>query len=135
TDYNGAFNNTGAISNFTNYSSVSAVLYARVTKDPGCYKIIPVNLEVKNPTATITGILNVCSGSTVLKASSGATYLWSTGETTQNITVSATGIYSVTVTDSIGCSSTAQVSIEPSQTAVSPTREITQPSCVVSSGT
>lgn len=135
TDYNGAFNNTGAISNFTNYSSASAVLYARVTKDPGCYKIIPVNLEVKNPTATITGILNVCSGSTVLKASSGATYLWSTGETTQNITVSATGIYSVTVTDSFGCSSTAQVSIEPSQTAVSPTLEITQPSCFVTSGT
>ena len=134
-DYNSAFNNTGAISNFTNYLSASAVLYARVTKDPGCYKIIPVNIEVKNPTATITGILNVCSGSTVLKASSGATYLWSTGETTQNITVTATGIYSVTVTDSFGCASTAQVSIEPSQTAVSPTLEITQPSCFVTTGT
>ncbi|MGZ8564532.1 MAG: hypothetical protein ACXWVY_01335, partial [Kaistella sp.] len=134
-DYNSAFNNNGAISNFTNYISASAVLYARVTKNPGCYKIIPVNIEVKNPTATITGILNVCSGSTELKASSGATYLWSSGETTQNITVTATGVYSVTVTDSFGCASTAQVSIEPSQTAVSPTLEITQPSCFVTTGT
>ncbi|RZK64857.1 MAG: hypothetical protein EOO92_27015, partial [Pedobacter sp.] len=90
---------------------------------------------MKNPTATISGILNVCSGSTELKASSGATYLWSTGATSQNITVTATGVYSVTVTDSFGCSSIASVSIEPSQTAVTPTLEITQPSCFVSSGT
>ncbi len=57
--------------------------------------------------STISGILNVCSGSTELKASSGATYLWSTGEISQNIIVTAIGVYSVTVTDSFGCSSTA----------------------------
>ncbi|MBF8455641.1 T9SS type B sorting domain-containing protein [Kaistella sp. G5-32] len=134
-DYNSAFNNTNPISNFTSYNSGSAVIYIRVWRDAGCYKIIPVNVEVKNPTANISGILNVCSGSTDLKASSGATYLWSTGETTQIITVTNIGIYTVTVTDSFGCSSLATVSIEPSQTAVTPTLEITQPSCFVSSGT
>ena len=134
-DYNSAFNNTNSITNFTNYNSSSSIIYVRVSRDAGCYKIIPVNVEVKNPTANISGILNVCSGSTDLKASSGATYLWSTGETTQIITVTNTGTYTVTVTDSFGCSSIASASIEPSQTAVTPTLEITQPSCFVSSGT
>lgn len=134
-DYNSAFNNINAIPDFTSYNSSSAIIYIRVNRDAGCYKIISANLEVKNPTATISGILNVCSGSTELKASSGATYLWSTGEISQNIIVTAIGVYSVTVTDSFGCSSTASVSIEPSQTAVTPTLEIIQPSCFVSSGT
>jgi gliding motility-associated-like protein len=89
---------------------------------------------VKNPTANITGILNVCSGSTLLTATSGSTYLWSTGETTRSITVNAIGEYSVTVTDSSGCSSTATASIEPSQTAVSPVLQITQPSCFSTTG-
>lgn len=133
-DYNNAFNNTNAISNFASYNAASTIIYIRVSRDQNCYKIIPVNLEVKNPTANISGILNVCSGSTVLKASSGATYLWSTGETTPSITVTDVGVYSVTVTDSYGCFSTANVSIEPSQTAVTPTVEVTQPSCFVSSG-
>ena len=134
-DFDNAFNNTNSIGNFTAYNSPSSVIYIRVSRDAGCYKIVPVNLEVKNPTATISGILNVCSGSTVLKASAGATYLWSTGEISQNITVANIGVYSVTVTDSFGCSSTANVSIEPSQTAVTPTLDITQPSCFVSTGT
>ncbi|OWK74554.1 hypothetical protein CBW16_03865 [Flavobacteriaceae bacterium JJC] len=134
-DYSNAYNNTGAITGSSAYLSASTVLYVRVSRDAGCYKIIPVDLEVKNPTANITGILNVCSGSTELKASPGATYLWSTGESSQNITVTTTGVYSVTVTDSFGCASTASVSIEPSQTAVTPTLEITQPSCFVATGT
>lgn len=134
-DYTSAFNNSGAIPNFTAYNSASAIVYVRVSQSAGCYKIIPVNLEVRNPTATISGILNVCSGSTELKASSGATYYWNTEEITQNIIVTSIGVYTVTVTDSFGCSSTATVSIEPSQTAVTPTLEITQPSCFVSTGT
>lgn len=37
---------------------------------------------------------------------SGATYLWSTGETSQNITVVAAGNYSVVITNGFGCSAT-----------------------------
>jgi hypothetical protein len=37
----------------------------------------------------------------------GVSYLWSTGETTRSITASATGNYSVTVTDENGCEGTA----------------------------
>ncbi len=41
-----------------------------------------------------------------------ATYLWNTGATTKNIVVSASGKYSVTVTDSSGCSSIANIKVQ-----------------------
>lgn len=49
--------------------------------------------------------VNICVGSsTTLDAGNpGATYLWSTGETTQSIQVTNPGSYSVKVTNSIGC--------------------------------
>ena len=128
-NYNDAQANINAIANFTNYPSSSTSIYVRVSKNGSCYKIIAVGLEVRNPTANIKGILNVCSGSTKLTASSGNSYLWNNGETPQTITVTATGNYSVVVTDSFGCSSEATVTIEPSQTAPLPVLEITQPSC------
>lgn len=135
-NYNDALSNSNSISNFTKYPSGTGNVYVRISRDAGCYKIVSVSLEVRNPTANITGILNVCSGSTNLTASTGSSYLWSPGgETTQTISVSNTGVYSVTVTDSYGCSSTASVSIEPSLTAVTPTLQVMQPSCFVSSGT
>ena len=37
----------------------------------------------------------------------GASYLWSTGATTQSITVTTAGSYSVTVTNASGCSATS----------------------------
>ena len=57
-------------------------------------------------TPSISGIGTLCSGSsTILTASSGNSYSWSTGATTQSITVSpiATTSYSVTITSSNGC--------------------------------
>jgi Zn-dependent metalloprotease/subtilisin-like proprotein convertase family protein len=58
-------------------------------------------------------INNICSNSpaaVTLQASSGTSYLWSTGETTQSISGLSDGDYSVTVNNS-GCSSTAHTSI------------------------
>lgn len=42
-------------------------------------------------------------------ANAGATYSWSTGATTQTIDVSTVGTYTVTVTNSTGCSETFSV--------------------------
>jgi hypothetical protein len=134
-NYNEAESNLNAITNFKSYPSSSASIFVRVSRDATCYKIISANLEVRNPTANITGILNVCSGSTVLTSSPGSSYLWNTGGTTQSITVTSLGNYSVTVTDSFGCTSNATVTIEPSQTAVSPILQIMQPSCFATTGT
>ena len=57
----------------------------------------------------------ICDGSSItLTANGGTTYLWSTSETTQNITVTP-GVhtsYSVTVTDGTTCSGTDDVTID-----------------------
>jgi hypothetical protein len=76
---------------------------------------------------TISGSTSICSGqSTTLTANSGASpplvYNWSSGATTQSITVSSAGTYTVTVTGSGGCSgSTSQVV----QVGTTPTVNIT----------
>ncbi len=61
----------------------------------------------------ITGTPAFCeNGSTTLNAGFGfATYLWSDGSNSQNLTVTAAGIYEVTVSDNQGCSGSSSVSI------------------------
>lgn len=68
-------------------------------------------VTIKNlPTIVITPnpSLSICDGSSAtLTASGGASYLWSTGATSAQITVSSSGTYSVTGTGSNGCQNTA----------------------------
>lgn len=123
------------IAAFTSYESPSAPVFVRVVKDATCFKIIAISLVVKNPSASISGILNVCSGSTTLTASPGASYLWYNSQTSQSIVVNAVGTYTVTVTDSFGCQAVGTVNILNSTVAVQPTLAITQPTCFVSTGT
>lgn len=130
-----AANNTAPITNYTRYETSSSAIFIRVSKSATCYKIIAVNLIVKNPSATISGILNVCSGSTDLTASPGESYVWSTGDLTRKVTVNSTGTYSVNVTDASGCIATASVTILANQMAVQPTIETIQPNCFVTKGT
>ncbi len=59
------------------------------------------NITPGGPTTFCTG------GSVVLTADPGVSYLWSTSETTQSITVTSSGSYSVTVTDGSNCSATS----------------------------
>jgi hypothetical protein len=86
-----------------------------VTDASGCSATsVPSAVMVSTPTATITpsGPTTLCAGGNVtLTANSGASYLWSNGAATQAVTVSTAGTYSVTVTDSAGCSATASQTI------------------------
>ena len=60
------------------------------------------------PTIQAGGATTFCAGGSVTLTSSTATsYLWSTGATTQAITVNATGNYSVTVKNANNCSATS----------------------------
>ena len=60
----------------------------------------------------ISGTTVICSGiGTSLSASTGIGYLWSTGETSQSIVTNNPGIYSVTVTNNNGCTSSASITV------------------------
>jgi hypothetical protein len=66
-----------------------------------------------NPTITISGENTLCSsGQVTLDAGVGfASYLWSTGETTQSIQAGSAGSYTVITTDNDGCEGTAGVEV------------------------
>lgn len=76
------------------------------------------------PTASITagGPLTFCQGlNVVLTASAGSSWLWNTGATTQSITVTSSGNYTVTVTNASGCSavsSATTVTVNPNPPAI-----------------
>lgn len=70
------------------------------------YTSDPLTVTVINPVVNINGGNDpaICSGqSATLNAGAAAYYLWSSGQTTQSITVSNPGTYSVTITDANGC--------------------------------
>ena len=87
----------------------SGVYRVTVTDENGCQGTsAPVNVTVYDlpePTITANGPLTICpEDSVTLTSSSASSYEWSpNGETTQTITVSEPGIYSVMVVDANGC--------------------------------
>jgi hypothetical protein len=90
-----------------------------VTDCNGCQSTDTVKATVHPlPTPIIKGTKNICiGGSTVLTASGGNSYLWSTGATSSSISVSPTAAqtFTVTVTDTNGCkaSTSATVIVNP----------------------
>lgn len=89
-----------------------------VTGSNGCTasvsKTVTVNpLPVSNISTPNASICN--GGSTTLDAGNWSSYLWSTGQSTRTITVSG-GTYTVTVTNSGGCTATASQTITVFQT-------------------
>ncbi|MES2332153.1 MAG: LamG-like jellyroll fold domain-containing protein [Bacteroidota bacterium] len=104
TDASGAGNN-GALSNNFTLSGATSNWVAGSPVSGSCTPFVA-------PTATITpgGSTAICSGSSVqLTASAGSSYLWSNGATSQSITVSDAGDYSVTVITPGGCSAVSAV--------------------------
>jgi hypothetical protein len=83
-----------------------------VTNANGCSATSAATAVVVNalptPTITASGATTFCQGGKVtLSASTGSSYAWSTGATTQSIEVSSAGNYTVTVTNANGCSATS----------------------------
>ncbi|MCF8298418.1 MAG: right-handed parallel beta-helix repeat-containing protein [Saprospiraceae bacterium] len=73
----------------------------------GCYNTDQVLITISGaPTVTAGPDTSICNGSSVtLSASNGVSYLWSTSQSTQSITVSPliSTVYTVTVYDALGC--------------------------------
>ena len=81
-----------------------------VTDANGFSAIAGTTVNVSTPVASITASGNVSfcqGGSVILTSSSGSSYFWSNGGNTSIIAVSTSGNYSVTVTNSFGCTATA----------------------------
>ncbi len=84
-----------------------------VTDANGCTGTDQVTVDVQSVSTNITGILGICEGaSTTLNAGAGfANYIWSNGSTAQTISVDLEGTYSVTVSNTLGCTDTETVNI------------------------
>jgi gliding motility-associated-like protein len=83
--------------------------YVKVSTPDGCFKIVRLSITLNpKPQLSLPEKIDFCKGkSTVLDAGTGYTsYVWNTGATTQTITVSTPGNYSVTVTNNFGCQDT-----------------------------
>ncbi len=92
--------------------STPGIYTVTVSNASGCQATASVAADYTVLAApTITGALTFCpAGSTVLDAGAGySNYAWSTGATTQTITVTADGTYSVTVSNAGGCTASSTV--------------------------
>ncbi|MDR7372974.1 T9SS sorting signal type C domain-containing protein, partial [Flavobacterium aquidurense] len=104
---------TGTLTNSTN--AALSTTYSVTPITGGCTGTafnltVTVNPTPTTPTISAGGPLTFCAGDSVtLTSSTGTTYLWSNGATTQSITVSTSGIYSVQITNAAGCQSAASV--------------------------
>ena len=113
TNYNISFfetqtSTTALPTSYTNTVAFSQTIFARVTNIQGCYTDYPVNLTINTFNETVTDeTLGLCeSNSLILDAGSGFTsYNWNTTpvQTTQQITVTTAGTYTVTLTNATNC--------------------------------
>jgi hypothetical protein len=108
--------NTGAISQTINVNA-SGTYSVMVTNSGGCHVSDVINVTVNTGHLSINigndTTYSTCTHETLTLNTgvSGGIYVWSTGATTQTITVHTTGIYSVSVTDNLGCVATDTISI------------------------
>lgn len=110
---------TGATSATINVNTAGNYSVTASTSN-GCSGSTSVNVVENQPVnVTITGNSVICNEtSTTLTATSGASYLWSSGETTQSISVNTPGSYSVTVTNTNGCSGSSSQTVTMMESAV-----------------
>ena len=85
----------------------------------GCDSIVQLELDIVDTTVYIRPLFDFCDNmSTTLSVYTQMTdYVWSTGETSQNIDVTAPGLYSVTAMQG-DCQSEAVISIEDCPTEI-----------------
>ncbi|MFM2134954.1 MAG: hypothetical protein RL021_354, partial [Bacteroidota bacterium] len=135
----------------SSFTAISSGTYSvTVTQSNGCTASVSVtvnaDLSVPSVTAASSNPITCSQASTTVSASSTASgsntitdYSWSNGQTTSSFSTSTAGTYTVTVTQSNGCTSSASVTVVsdgnvPSVTAASSnTITCNQPTTTVSS--
>ncbi|WP_165439389.1 T9SS type B sorting domain-containing protein [Chryseobacterium phocaeense] len=105
--------NANTIANPTAYNSGNATIYVRV-KSATCFKVVELQLSVTQlsvPTISSSSA-TICYGGSVTLTSSNATgNIWSTGATTQSITITAPGTYTLTGSSGLCSSTPASITI------------------------
>ena len=103
---------------YQNTTAFSDTIYAKITTID-CYPAFPISLNVNIFNEMVTDeTIGLCSGNAImLETIPGYTYLWNTGETTQQITVNTAGNYSVTLTNGSSCSITQNFNVIGSEAA------------------
>ena len=107
--YNSYLWNTGASTQSITVNAANTYTVT-VTNNNGCTgSISKTIINGPTPTPVISGTLSFCGGSaTTLDAGAGySSYIWNTGATSQSILVTAAATYSVTVTNTAGCTGSA----------------------------
>lgn len=92
----------------------TTIIHVKVMTADGCFKVVRLNLTLHpKPNVELPEKIDFCDGKSItLDAGAGySSYLWNTGATTQTISVSVPGTYSVTVTNSSGCQNTDTVQV------------------------
>jgi gliding motility-associated-like protein len=98
---------------FTTPALTSTTNYYVALNNGNCESVrVAVAATINNipaqPSITISGPTTFCPGESVILTASAATgFMWSTGATTQQVTVNSAGDYSVSVSDANGCTSPA----------------------------
>lgn len=135
--YNDALVETNPLNaTFTNTVAYNQTIYARVENANACYGISEIALSIfKLPNIEITDEAIYCenltletttlNGGVIDDIPNNYSYLWSTGETTMEIEVSAAGTYSVRVSNSNGCFKNRTITVLPSSIATITNIEIT----------
>jgi gliding motility-associated-like protein len=118
-----AVNQTNSLPNsFTNSTAHTQIIFARAINGSDCYGIIPVTIKIIsfNPSNFHDEKITLCSGDTknIAVANGFNSYLWNTGATTSSISITQPGNYSVTVTNSFGCSATKTFTVIESSPAI-----------------
>ncbi|HLO81901.1 MAG TPA: PKD domain-containing protein, partial [Chitinophagaceae bacterium] len=106
----------GATTASVNVNPAATTTYTvEVTTAAGCKASKSVTVTVNDkPIVNISGKAEICAGEeTTLTASGGASFVWSTGETTASITVkpAATTTYSVDVTSGANCQASKSIQV------------------------
>ncbi|NND51048.1 MAG: T9SS type B sorting domain-containing protein, partial [Flavobacteriaceae bacterium] len=113
---------------FTNTIAYNQTIFVRVENDNACYGINEVHLTVYElPNIETEEELLYClnffpelitlTGGVINDSPNNYLYNWSTGETTTEIQVNSPGIYTVTVTNTDGCSKVRTITVLPSNIA------------------
>lgn len=96
------------------FISGAGMYYVTATDSNGCIYTDSLMLNEYDPPApAFSGDPSFCDGltGTIIASPGYAAYAWSTGETTESITVSEGGVYTVTVTDNRACEGTGSYEI------------------------